>query len=77
VGGADDALVNRESRVILSHLGGQSTLTLSADVETDLSEFALVIPVPPDLGEDDVRTMEAELVDFVFDYSGPRAVEFS
>jgi len=77
VGGADDALVNRESRVILSHLGGQSTLTLSADVETDLSEFALVIPVPPDLGEDDVRTMEAELVDFVFDYSGPRAVEYT
>ena len=87
IGSAEDAPTNRQSRVVLARgyaedadTGGflrQTTLTLAADVQTDLSDFALVIPVPPGLEAADVSTVDPELVDRVFAWSDPRAVAYT
>ncbi len=87
VGSAEDAPTNARSRVVMtrsevwdSELGdteATTTLTLAADVQTVLSEFALVVPVPEGLGEDDVTTIDAEVVDKVFAFADPRAVAYS
>lgn len=77
LGSADASLVNHESRVILANRDGRTTLTLAADVEANTDDFALVLPVPAVLSEDDVAVVDRDLVQFVFDWSAPRAVAYS
>jgi len=53
--GAD--LVSRTSRVILARDGDTTTLTVANDYEGALNQFALLIPVPEVLEENDVREL--------------------
>ena len=59
--GVDDSLYNDVSQVVLARQQGQTTLTLANDYSGDLSEFAMVIPVPVVLQPEDVRTVEETL----------------
>lgn len=77
LGSADASLVNHDSRVILGRDAGTTTLTLAADVEASTDDFALVLPVPTVLSEDDVAVVDPALVQFVFDWSAPRSVAYS
>lgn len=76
VGAPGSELVNRTSQVVIAHQGDKTTLTLVADYEGDLSDFALLIPVPESLEQDRVMAVDPGLVDRLDRYSTPRLVEY-
>ncbi len=77
VGQSGNDLVNRTSEVILARDGDTTTLTLTNDYEGSLSQFALLIPVPEILGEDDVKVLASWVPEELERYSGPRLVEYT
>jgi hypothetical protein len=77
VGQAGEDLVNRTSEVILARSGTRTTLTLTNDYEGSLSQFALLIPVPVVLQEEDVRVLASWVPDELERYSGPRLVQYT
>jgi hypothetical protein len=76
VGQSGNDLVNRTSEVILARENGRTTLTLTNDYEGALNQFAMLIPVPVVLTEEDVRIMAAWVPEELERYSGPRLVEY-
>ena len=77
VGQSGNDLVNRTSEVILAREGERTTLTLTNDYEGALNQFAMLIPVPVVLGEEDVRVMASWVPEELERYSGPRLVEYT
>ncbi len=77
VGQSGNDLVNRTSEVILARQGTRTTLTLTNDYEGSLSQFAMLIPVPQILEEDDVRVLASWVPEELERYSGPRLVEYT
>ena len=76
VGSPGVELVNQTSQVILSRQDHRTTLTLANDYQGDAKEFAMLIPVPEVLGEDDIKTVRPELFQRFDDYSAPRVVRY-
>lgn len=76
VGSPGVNLTNRTSQVIIARQGVQTTLTLANDYEGDAQDFAMLIPVPEILGEDDIKTVRPELFQRFDDYSAPRLVRY-
>ncbi len=76
VGAPGARLANQTSQVVYARDGGTTTLTLVADYSGDLSEFALVVPVPADLDPSRVRVVDPYLVDRLDRYSTPRLVRY-
>ncbi|MCB9795044.1 MAG: DUF2330 domain-containing protein [Alphaproteobacteria bacterium] len=77
VGEPGATITNSTSQVLLARQGDLTTLTMVNDFAGDPSDFALVVPVPQVLSEDDVRTVIPELVEEAERYSGPRLVEYT
>lgn len=77
VGSPGVELVNRTSQVVIARQGTKTTLTLVADYEGELSDFALLIPVPESLEADRVRTIDPSIVDRLDRYSTPRLVSYT
>ncbi len=77
VGQSGNDLVNRTSEVILAREEGRTTLTLTNDYEGALNQFAMLIPVPVVLGEEDVRVLASWVPEELERYSGPRLVEYT
>jgi hypothetical protein len=76
VGQAGAELYNNASQVAVARQGERTTLTLVNDYQGDASEFALLIPVPEVLGEEDVRVLDQELPGRLDAYSAPRLVRY-
>jgi len=76
VGEAGAELTSGASQVVLTRQGQRTTLTLANDVSGSVKDFAVVIPVPEVLSEDDVRVLPDSIMDTVREYSGPRLVEY-
>ncbi len=76
VGPAGAELYNHVSQVAIGRDGTQTTLTLANDAEGDLSSFALVVPVPQGLTQDDVDVVEDGLFTRLDEYSTPRLVRY-
>ncbi|MCB9795045.1 MAG: DUF2330 domain-containing protein [Alphaproteobacteria bacterium] len=77
VGEPGATITNSTSQVLLVRQGQTTTLTMVNDFAGDPSDFAMVIPVPEVLSEQDVRTVVPELVHEAERYSGPRLVEYT
>lgn len=77
VGTAGSDLYNEASEVVLVRDGAQTTLTMANDFEGELAEFAMIVPVPVVLTEDDVRVLDPALFDRLDIYSGPRLVSYT
>lgn len=77
VGQPGNELYSGVSEVVLTRQGTTTTLTLANDYQGDLTEFAVLIPVPPGVTEDDVTLAPADLLGRVREYSAPRYVEYS
>jgi hypothetical protein len=77
VGSAEAELINRASQVVVAREGEQTTLTLVNDYEGDLLDFAVVIPVPQVLTEDDVSLVDSTYVARADAYSAPRLVSYT
>ena len=73
---ADASLFNNKSEVIMVRNGNRNVITMSSDFKGDLSEFAMVVPVPTVLAEKDIRVIERRIFDVLNDYSAPRLVNY-
>lgn len=73
---ADASLFNNKSEVIMVRNGTRNVITMSSDFRGDLSEFAMVVPVPTVLAEKDIRVVERRIFDVLNNYSAPRLVNY-
>ncbi|MCB9763167.1 MAG: DUF2330 domain-containing protein [Alphaproteobacteria bacterium] len=77
VGEPGATITNNTSQLLIARQGTRTTLTMANDFAGDPSDFAMVIPVPEVLSEDDVRTVIPEMIEEAERYSGPRLVEYT
>src|SRR6056297_576413 len=73
---ADAKLFNHQSQVILARDGDRTVITMSNDFQGDVKDFAMVVPVPVVLKEEDIRVTNRLIFDRFDAYSGPRIVEY-
>ena len=73
---ADASLFNKTSQVIFVRDGNRSVVTMSSDYEGDLSEFAMVVPVPELIKEQNIRIADQLIFQKLDAYSGARLVEY-
>jgi len=73
---ADVKLFNKTSQVILVRDGEKSVITMSSDFQGEVKDFAMVVPVPEVLKQDNIHVVERLLFDKLDAYSAPRLVEY-
>jgi Na+-translocating ferredoxin:NAD+ oxidoreductase RnfD subunit len=76
VGKADAALYNHASQVVYVRNGDRNVISIMNDYEGEPSEFALVVPVPVALHQDQIHVGDRELFTHLDSYSSPRLVEY-
>lgn len=76
VSGADAKLFNNATQVVLMRDGIRTVLSMQNDYEGPPSAFALVIPVPVVLQEENVKTLPREIFAKVDQLAAPRLVEY-
>lgn len=73
---ADSELFNDASRVVIARDGDRTTVTMSNNFDGEVNDFAMVIPVPVVVEEEDIHLVEPAILDRVDRYSAPRLVEY-
>lgn len=73
---ADAKLFNNRSEVILVRQGDKTTVTMSNDFKGSVKDFAMVVPVPEVLQENDIKVVNRSVFDKLNEYSAPRLVEY-
>ncbi len=73
---ADTSLYNQASQVIIARDGDRTVLTMANDYQGEVKDFALVVPVPVVLAEDQVHVGEPEIIERLDSFSAPRLVEY-
>lgn len=73
---ADTSLYNKASQVVIVRNGDKTVLTMANDYKGEPKDFALVVPVPVVLRQNDVKVIDPELVAGLDAYSAPRLVEY-
>jgi hypothetical protein len=76
VGKADTSLFNEASQVVLVRDGERMVVTMSNDYKGELTDFALVVPVPVVLKREQIHVGERKYIERVDAYSAPRLVEY-
>ncbi len=69
-------LFNEASKVIYVRDGDRSVITMANDYQGELTEFALVVPVPTVLREQDIDVVDPAVIDHLDAYTAPRLVEY-
>ena len=73
---ADTELYNQASQVVLVRDGDRTVLTMANDYKGELTEFAMVIPVPTFLEREQIHVAEHALIEHLDAYTAPRLVEY-
>jgi len=73
---AGATLFNNRSEVILVRDGERTVITMSNDFKGNVKDFAMVVPVPVVLQENQIRIANRNLFAKLDEYSGPRLVEY-
>ena len=73
---ANANLFNKSSQVIIVRDGQNTVITMSNDFQGDVKDFAMVVPVPEVLAEENIRIADANIFARLDEYSGPRLVEY-
>ena len=73
---ADAKLYNRASQVVIARDGNRTILTMANDYQGEVKDFALVVPVPVVLKEDQVRIGDPKIIERLDAFSAPRLVEY-
>ncbi len=68
--------VNHETHIVIMHKGDRTVVSLALDYDGPLDDFAIVMPVPPDVTVDHIKTLRREFVDRVTRLTAPRFHEF-
>jgi Na+-translocating ferredoxin:NAD+ oxidoreductase RnfD subunit len=74
---ADGKLSNKASVVVLARDGTSTAITMASDYQGDPKDFALVIPVPTVVKQDDIHVVDQAVLDRLDSYSEPRLVEYN
>ena len=73
---ADSSLYNQASQVIIAREKDRTVLTMSNDYQGEVKDFAMVVPVPVILKEEQVHINEAKILQRLDGFSAPRLVEY-
>ena len=73
---ADSSLYNQASQVIIARDGDRTVLTMSNDYQGEVKDFAMVVPVPVVLKEEQVHVGESKILERLDGFSAPRLVEY-
>jgi hypothetical protein len=76
VGGADSSLYNSATMVVMMREGERTVLSLQNNYQGPPEDFALVVPVPVVLQEENVKTLPREVFGRVDSLAAPRLVEY-
>ena len=76
VGKADGKLFNKSSQVAIVRDGDRTVITMGNDFQGEMTEFALVVPVPTVLSREQIHVGERKLLERLDAYSAPRLVEY-
>ena len=73
---ADSSLYNQASQVIIARDGRRTVLTMSNDYQGEVKDFAMVVPVPVVITEEQVSIGDLKIIDRLDAFSAPRLVEY-
>lgn len=73
---ADASLYNKASQVVLTHHDNKTVLSMMNDYKGDLTEFAMVVPVPVVLQKGQINVGDRKLFERIDAFSAPRLVEY-
>lgn len=73
---ADSKLFNKASQVALARHEDKTVLTMANDYQGNPQEFAIVIPVPTVLKQEQIHVADKGLLDHLDAYTSPRLVEY-
>lgn len=73
---ADGELYNQASQVIIARDGERTVLTMGNDYQGEVENFALVVPVPTLLKEEQVQVQTPDIINRIDSFSAPRLVEY-
>ncbi|MCL1469003.1 DUF2330 domain-containing protein, partial [Argonema galeatum] len=73
---ADTKLYNKASQVVIARDGSRTILTMANDYQGDVKDFALVVPVPAVLQQEQVRVSDPKIIERLDAFSAPRLVEY-
>ncbi len=76
VSGADQALYNRASHVVLMRKGNHTVMSMSVDYHGPPGDFAMVVPVPVVLQKKQVKTLHPNVFRHIDELTAPRLVEY-
>ena len=73
---ADASLFNNASQVVLARHDNKTVITMSNDYQGELTEFAMVVPVPEVLKKEQIHIANQKDIDHLDAYTAPRLVEY-
>ncbi|MCG8463100.1 MAG: DUF2330 domain-containing protein, partial [Holophagales bacterium] len=73
---AETELFNQASKVVIVRDGDRTVLTMANDYEGDPTEFAMVVPVPTVLREEQIHVGDRGVIEHLDAYTAPRLVEY-
>lgn len=73
---ADANLYNQASQVIIARDGNRTVLTMANDYQGEVEDFAMVVPVPVLLKEEQVKVGDPNIIARLDGFSAPRMVEY-
>ncbi len=76
VGGAESSLYNDATMVVMMRSGTRTVLSMQNSYEGPPERFAMVVPVPVVLQQDDVRTLDRGVFQRIDRLAAPRLVEY-
>jgi hypothetical protein len=76
VSGADTSLFNEATMVVMMRDGRRTVLSMENHYDGPLEDFAMVVPVPQVLEEENVKTLPQDVFERVDQMGAPRLVEY-
>lgn len=73
---ADAKLYNQASQVAIARSGNRTVLTMANDYQGAVKDFAIVIPVPMVLQQEQVQVANSQIIERLDAFSAPRLVEY-
>lgn len=72
----DSKLFNESSEVIIAREGNRTILSMSNDFKGEVSEFAMVVPIPYVFTQEQIQVGDPAIFERIGAYSAPRLVEY-
>ena len=73
---ADAKLYNKASQVVIARDGEKTVLTMANDYQGNVKDFAVVVPVPTVIKQEQVKVAPPEIIQRLDAFSAPRLVEY-